>query len=66
MKELFITKLFLFSAGVSLISMMTGSLVAQVASNVVWLYIDGISICVALYSIVGGCHPGLLASARGQ
>jgi hypothetical protein len=46
--------------------MMDGSLVARVRSDVVWLYIDGVSVCVALYWIVEVCHPQLLASAGGQ
>jgi hypothetical protein len=28
--------------------------------DVVWMSIDGISVCVALYWIVAGCHPRLL------
>jgi hypothetical protein len=45
---------------------MDSSLVARVGSDVVWMNIDGISVCVALYWIVGGCHLRLLASAGGQ
>jgi hypothetical protein len=32
-----------------LVSVMDGSLVAQVSFDAVWMYIDGISVCVALY-----------------
>jgi hypothetical protein len=45
--------------------MMDGSLVAWVSFDVVWMNIDGISVCVALYWIVGGCHPQLLSFSGG-
>jgi hypothetical protein len=40
---------------------MDGSLVARVGFDVVWMNTDGISVCVALYWIVGGSHPRLLS-----
>jgi type IV secretory pathway VirB6-like protein len=61
MKNYLLQKLFLFSAGIVLITMMDSSLVAWVGFDVVWMNIDGISVCVALYWIVGGCHPRLLS-----
>jgi hypothetical protein len=45
--------------------MMDGSLVAWVGFDVVWMNIDGISVSVALYWIVGGCHPRLLSFSGG-
>jgi hypothetical protein len=45
--------------------MMDDSLVAPVGFDVVWLNIDGISVCVALYWIVGGCHLQLLSFSGG-
>jgi hypothetical protein len=45
--------------------MMDSSLVARVGFDVVWMNIDGISVCVALYWIVGGCHPRLLSFSGG-
>jgi hypothetical protein len=44
-----------------LATMMDSSLVARVSFDVVWMNIDGISVCVALYWIVGCCHPQLLS-----
>jgi hypothetical protein len=35
--------------------------VAQVGFDVVWMNIDGIRVCVAIYWIVGCCHPRLLS-----
>jgi hypothetical protein len=49
-----------------LVTMMDDSLVAQVGFDVVWMYIDGINVCVALYWVVGNCHPQLPASAGGK
>jgi hypothetical protein len=46
--------------------MMDGSLVARVGFDVVWMNIDGISVYVALYWIVGGCHPQLLSFSGGM
>jgi hypothetical protein len=48
-----------------LVTMMDGSLVAQVGFEVVWMNIDCINVCVALYWIVGGCHPWLLSFSGG-
>jgi hypothetical protein len=46
---------------------MEGSLVARVGFDVVWMNIDGISVCVTFYWIVGGgCYPWLLSFSGGM
>jgi hypothetical protein len=47
------------------VPMMDGRLVASVGPDVKWLYIDGLSVYVALYWIVGGCHPWFPSLSRG-
>jgi hypothetical protein len=45
--------------------MTDGGLMAGVGFDVVWMNIDGISVYVALYWIVGGCHLQLLSFSGG-
>jgi hypothetical protein len=40
--------------------------VAQVGFDVMWMNTDAITVCVALYWIVGGCHQQLLSFSGGM